>query len=245
MFWGFAPMQERDLDEVVALEQFSFAEPWSRKMFLGELRGNTFATNLVARAEGCAKAPDGLEMPEGSLLGYVMFWVVFEELHIMNLAVRPELRGRGLGKDLVKQALTIGSVHGIRTALLEVRSSNVAAQALYASLGFRRRGVRRGYYERPHEDAVIMMLEKGGDTMLSEDPTTLELLRKEHGEFRALEQTHQRLEDELAELTKLHILTPEEEVRKKQIQFEKLATKDKMAEIVRVFKQNRPLAGRS
>jgi [ribosomal protein S18]-alanine N-acetyltransferase len=234
-------MQERDLDEVVALEQISFAEPWTRKMFLGELQGNTFATNLVARA----KRPEGDGLPDGTLLGYVMFWVVFEELHIMNLAVRPELRRQGIGKELATQALTIGSAQGIRTALLEVRSSNIAAQALYESLGFKRGGVRRGYYERPHEDAVIMILEKGGDTMLSEDPTILELLRKEHGEFKTLEQTHQRLEDELAELTKLHILTPEEEVRKKQIQFEKLATKDKMAEIVRVFKQNRPLAGRS
>jgi len=234
-------MQERDLNEIVALEQISFAEPWTRKMFLGELQGNTFATNLVARA----KCPEDDTITDGTLLGYVMFWVVFEELHIMNLAVRPELRRQGIGKELVRQALTIGSAQGIRTALLEVRSSNIAAQALYESLGFKRGGVRRGYYERPHEDAVIMILEKGGDTMLSEDPTILELLRKEHGEFKTLEQTHRRLEDELAELTKLHILTPEEEVRKKQIQFEKLATKDKMAEIVRVFKQNRPLAGRS
>jgi uncharacterized protein YdcH (DUF465 family) len=72
------------------------------------------------------------------------------------------------------------------------------------------------------------------------------LIRKENTEFKTLEETHQRLEDQLAELTKLHILTPEEEVRKKQIQFEKLAAKDKMADIVRQFKQNRPLsAGRS
>ena len=241
MPWKFAPMQERDLDAVVALEQLSFAEPWTRKMFLGELRGNTFATNLVARVEGS----EGNGTPDGLLLGYVMFWVVFEELHIMNLAVRPELRRRGIGKELVRQALSRGLTQGIRTALLEVRSSNIAAQALYESLGFKRSGLRRGYYERPHEDAVIMILEKGGDTMLSEDPTILELLRKEHGEFKALEQTHLRLEGELAELTKLHILTPEEELRKKQIQFEKLAIKDKMAEIVRIFKQNRPLAGRS
>ena len=78
-----------------------------------------------------------------------------------------------------------------------------------------------------------MMLEKGGDIMLSEDPAVLEVVRREYSEFRALEDTHQRLEDQLAELTKLHILTPDEEIRKKQIQFEKLSTKDKMAEIVR------------
>ena len=236
------PMQESDLDEVLVLERSSFKEPWTRPMFLGELRGNTFATNLVARAA----VEDGTALADGTLIGYIMFWVVFEELHIMNLAVRPELRRRGIARELVREALALATVHGARIALLEVRASNIAAQALYEGFGFQRKGVRRGYYEHPNEDAVIMILEKGGDTMLSEDPAILEVARREHSEFKALEDTHQRLEHQLAELAKLHILTPEEEIRKKQIQFEKLATKDKMAEIVRQFKQNRPLsAGRS
>jgi ribosomal-protein-alanine N-acetyltransferase len=236
------PMQEGDLDEVLELEQASFTEPWTRKMFVGELQGNTFSTNLVARAD----AADGITLRTGSLVGYIMFWVVFEELHLMNLAVQPELRRRGFATALVRQALSIGIAAGARTALLEVRASNAAALRLYQGFGFTPRGIRRGYYERPSEDAVIMILEKGGDTMLTEDPAILALIRKENTEFKTLEETHQRLEDQLAELTKLHILTPEEEVRKKQIQFEKLAAKDKMADIVRQFKQNRPLsAGRS
>jgi len=78
--------------------------------------------------------------------------------------------------------------------------------------------------------------------MLSEDPAILDLVRKESPEFKALEETHQRLENQLAELTQLHFLTPEEEQRKKRIQFDKLATKDKMAAIVRQFKQQRSLA---
>ena len=237
-----APMQESDLDEVLMLEQASFSEPWTRKMFLGELKGNTFATNLVARADD----GNGQGTPSGALLGYVMFWVVFEELHLMNLAVRPDVRRRGLATMLVRRALSMGAARGARTALLEVRASNAAALAFYQGLGFQRRGVRRGYYENPQEDAVIMMLEKGGHAMLNEDQALLELVRKDNSEFRALEDTHQRLEKELAELTKLHILTPEEEIRKKHIQFEKLAAKDKMADIVRLFKQNRTLpAGRS
>jgi ribosomal-protein-alanine N-acetyltransferase len=236
------PMQESDLEEVMALEQVSFTEPWTRKMFLGELRGNPFATNLVARAEN----DEWREVSEWALLGYIMFWVVFEELHVMNLAIRPEQRRHGIAKELVRQALSIAGAKGAQTVLLEVRASNSAAQALYEGFGFKRKGVRRGYYEHPAEDAVIMILEKGGDIMLSEDPTVLESVRKEHSEFKALEESHQRLEDQLKELTKLHILTPEEEIRKKQIQFEKLAAKDKMAEIVRQFKQNRPMsAGRS
>jgi ribosomal-protein-alanine N-acetyltransferase len=237
------PMQESDLDEVLALEQACFHEPWTRKMFLGELRGNAFATNLVLRA-GEAGYGDGI--PGGALLGYVMFWVVFEELHLMNLAVSPEVRRRGIATRLIRHALSVGAARGAKTALLEVRASNAAAIAMYQQLGFIKKDVRRGYYENPREDAVIMTWEKGGDTMLSEDPVILELVRKEHPEFKALEETHQRLEDQLAELTKLHILTPEEEMRKKHIQFEKLAAKDKMAEIVRLVKRNRLMsAGQS
>jgi hypothetical protein len=87
-----------------------------------------------------------------------------------------------------------------------------------------------------------MVLQKGGDTMLSEDPAILELIRKENPVFKTLEETHHQLESQLAELTKLHVLTPEEEMRKKHIQLEKLAAKDKMADMVRVFKYNRTLS---
>jgi ribosomal-protein-alanine N-acetyltransferase len=238
-----APMQECDLDEVVQLEHASFTEPWTRKMFLGELQGNVFATNLVARA---GSPPGGAGLSSGVLLGYVMFWVVFEELHMMNLAVRPEARRRGIGRRLVSHALSVGELRGARTALLEVRASNVAAIALYEDLGFVKKDVRRGYYDHPREDAMIMVLEKGGDTMLSEDPAILQLVRTENPVFKTLEDAHQQFETQLIELAKLHVLTPEEEIRKKHIQLEKLAVKDKMAEIVRVFKQNRTLStGRS
>ena len=236
------PMQESDLDEVLVLEQRSFSEPWTRKMFLGELQGNAFATNLVLRAGG---AGFGEGVAAGALLGYIMFWVVFEELHLMNLAVRPEARRHGIGLALVRHALTAAAAQGVRTALLEVRASNRAALALYRKLGFAQKSLRKGYYVHPREDAVIMMrelLEKGGHTMLSEDPVILDLVRKEHPEFRTLEDTHQRLEHQLAELTRLHFLTAEEEQRKKRIQFDKLATKDKMAAIVRQFKQQQSLA---
>jgi [ribosomal protein S18]-alanine N-acetyltransferase len=234
-------MQENDLDEVLALERVSFSEPWTRKMFLGELRGNAFATNLVARA-GEAGYGDGVAA--GALLGYIMFWVVFEELHLMNLAVRPDARRSGIGTKLVRHALSVGVNRGARTALLEVRASNQAALIMYEGLGFIRRGVRKGYYDHPREDAVIMtfLMKKGGATMLNEDPAILELVRKEHPEFKALEETHQQLEGQLSALAQLHFLTPEEEQQKKRIQFDKLANKDKMAAIVRRFKRSRSLA---
>jgi len=231
-----ATMEETDLDEVLKIEQASFTEPWSRKMFVGELRGNAFSTNLIARAQ-C-----GHFVPEGTLLGYVIFWVVFDELHVMNLAVRSDLRRRGIAGDLVREAVERGASRGVRTALLEVRASNSAALALYAGFGFQRRGIRRGYYDHPREDAVIMVLEKGGHTMLSEDPAILDQVRRESSEFKKMEETHRHLEDQLAQLSKLHILTPEEEIRKKQMQFDKLAAKDKMAEIVRQYKQHRTIS---
>jgi ribosomal-protein-alanine N-acetyltransferase len=235
------PMQEGDLDEVLALEQASFTEPWTRKMFLGELRGNAFAVNVVARA---GEAGYGMGLAAGTLLGYIMFWVVFEELHLMNLAVRPEARRRGLGAELARHALSVGAERGVRTALLEVRASNLAAIALYEGLGFARKCLRKGYYDRPREDAVIMtfLMEKGGATMLNEDPAILELARRESSEFKTLEDTHHRLEAQLSELNKRHFLTAEEEQQKKRIQFDKLAIRDKMAALVRAFKQNRTLA---
>lgn len=236
-----SPMQERDLDEVMALEQVSFTEPWTRKMFLGELQGNMFAVNVIART---GEAGHGMGLAAGTLLGYIMFWVVFEELHLMNLAVCPEVRRRGLGTELARHALSVGAARGVRTALLEVRASNLAAIALYEGLGFARKCVRKGYYNHPREDAVIMtfFMEKGGAAMLNEDPAILELARKEASEFKTLEETHHRLEAQLSELTKLHHLTVEEEQQKKRIQFDKLAVRDKMAAIVRSVKQNRSMA---
>ena len=77
---------------------------------------------------------------------------------------------------------------------------------------------------------------------LDEDPAILDQVRRESSEFKKMEETHRHLEDQLAQLSKLHILTPEEEIRKKQMQFDKLAAKDKMAEIVRQYKQHRTIS---
>ncbi len=234
-------MEERDLDDVLALEKIAFSQPWTRKMFLGELRGNAFAQNLAVRAE----KGDDSGLAAGALLGYIMFWVVFEEVHFMNLAVHPDARRKGLGSALVRHALSVGAERGAKTALLEVRASSAAALAMYERLGFRRRSLRKGYYDDPREDAVIMthdINQRGGANMLNEDSAILELVRKESPEFMALEESHHRLEAQLGELTQLHFLTSEEEVLKKRIQFDKLAAKDKMAAIVRHFKQTRSLA---
>ena len=139
-------MTPEDLDEVLAIEEASYSLPWKRSMFETELR-NPFARPAALR-EGTDKA----------IRGYVCFWLVFDELHIMNLTVRPDSRRRGIGERLSKWMLARGKEAGARLATLEARASNAAAIQLYEKLGFRRSAVRSGYYREPREDAMIMEL---------------------------------------------------------------------------------------
>lgn len=141
-----------DLDLLVRLEQDSFSAPWTRKMFEAELEGNPFSRLLVAR-----RPPDRGGAPE--VVGYVCFWLVFEELRLMNLAVAPAARRRGVARALVRRALAQGLAGGATRAVLEVRASNVAARRLYEAEGFTTYAVRAKYYRDPIEDALLMSLE--------------------------------------------------------------------------------------
>lgn len=137
------------LDEVLAIEQACFSAPWTRKMLAAELSGNQFANFLIA------KCPDPLS---GSLAvaGYFCFWVVFEEVRLMNLAVLAPFRRQGVATKLVCTALRTGLARGATRAMLEVRESNQGAQSLYHRLGFRQTAKRSRYYVNPEEDAVLM-----------------------------------------------------------------------------------------
>lgn len=137
------------LDEVLAIEQACFSAPWTRKMLAAELSGNQFAHFLVA------KCPDPLS---GSLAvaGYFCFWIVFEEVRLMNLAVLAPFRRQGVATKLVCTALQTGMERGATRAMLEVRVSNHEAQTLYHRLGFRQTARRARYYDNPEEDAVLM-----------------------------------------------------------------------------------------
>jgi ribosomal-protein-alanine N-acetyltransferase len=143
-------MRKEDLDQVLAIEQASFTMPWSRNLFLSELRNRMIATLLVAVPEGAATR---------EVSGYVVFWLVEDEMHILNLATAPKYRRQGIARQLVLTALNQAYGKGARRAFLEVRASNEAAQKLYSDLGFTGSFVRRGYYDMPVEDAVIMTLE--------------------------------------------------------------------------------------
>jgi len=134
-----------DLPDVMELERASFSSPWSERMFRDEL-DNEYSHTLLARDE------------EGRLAGFICFIIVLDEMQIMNLAVREDLRGGGLGKALARKVIRFGRDRGVRSATLEVRQSNKAAISLYTGLGFEVAGLRRGYYEKPRENAVIMWL---------------------------------------------------------------------------------------
>jgi ribosomal-protein-alanine N-acetyltransferase len=140
----FSPMRHEDLDAVMEIERSSFVEPWTPGLFLHELRV-PFSKTIVARAGAGTSA----------VLGYICRWLVGDEVHILNLAVHPECRHRGLGRALVQHILREAEARQATLVTLEVRRHNVAALALYRSLGFAERGVRRNYYGHG-QDAIIM-----------------------------------------------------------------------------------------
>jgi ribosomal-protein-alanine N-acetyltransferase len=139
------------LPDIVQIEEACFSAPWTRKMLEAELTGNQFANFRVA--VGCEEGKT-----TGSIIGYHCFWIVFEELRLMNLAVRASMRRVGIGRALALEAVRTAVGRGASRAVLEVRASNEAAQGLYRKLGFVPISTRRQYYTNPTEDAVIMEL---------------------------------------------------------------------------------------
>jgi ribosomal-protein-alanine N-acetyltransferase len=141
------------LPEILELEEACFSAPWTRKMLEAELTGNQFARFLVATIQQ-EVVPSG-----GMIVGYHCFWIVFEELRLMNLAVHESMRRRGVGRALTTEAISMGLAHAATRAVLEVRSSNEPAQCLYRELGFGPIGTRRSYYTNPIEDALLMAMD--------------------------------------------------------------------------------------
>ncbi len=137
------PFIESDLDDVMRIEQDSFSAPWTRKMFRDEFEGNPFASLFVSREAG-------------TIVGHVCYWVIFQELHIMNLAVSPDYRRRGIASAMLTHAITYACTQGAHSAMLEVRASNVPAIAFYTQIGFQQIALREQYYSNPVEDAMIL-----------------------------------------------------------------------------------------
>jgi [ribosomal protein S18]-alanine N-acetyltransferase len=135
------------IDEVLAVEEASFSNPWTRAMYLAELDNRGVSFCRLARAA------------DGNVVGFCSFWLVLDELHINNLAVVPDMRRGGVATQLLSHVLKEGAVAGARRATLEVRRSNEAARLLYERFGFEVASVRQNYYSKPEEDALVLSRE--------------------------------------------------------------------------------------
>ncbi len=137
-------LQLRDLPAIERIERDSYATPWSRSMFAGELSKSSSI---------CLGAFDD---DTNKLVGYLIVSRYVDAWHVMNIAVSPELRRGGVGTAMLRRLFELTAGDGRRGYTLEVRVSNAAAIKLYERLGFQQRGIRRGYYTDNREDALIM-----------------------------------------------------------------------------------------
>ncbi|OXM84468.1 ribosomal protein S18-alanine N-acetyltransferase [Paenibacillus rigui] len=142
----FRSMQMEDIPAICDIEQEAFTTPWTAGAFQNELTSNQFARYLVMEFNG-------------QVIGYGGMWLIMEEAHITNVAVRKGFRGQKLGERLMRELQKTASFFGALRMTLEVRASNFVAQNLYEKLGFYSVGVRRGYYTDNREDAIIMWVD--------------------------------------------------------------------------------------
>ncbi len=142
-----------DPPALAALETACHTHPWTELQFREEVAYGPPNAVLVLRG---APAPSE---PWRGVRAYCVYRVIVDEMHILNVAVAPDRRRRGLARWLLGVAMRQAARSGSRRALLEVRSSNVGALGLYEGLGFTRFGLRRDYYREPREDAVVLGLE--------------------------------------------------------------------------------------
>ena len=138
-----APMVREDLDGILAIERASYRSPWTAEVFLGE-QHRSWAHLDVLRERG------------GEVRGYVNHWLVGDEVHILNVAVHPDFRRRGLGARLLDHVAAFALEKRCRYVTLEVRRSNRGALMLYRRHQFRPVAVRPRYYE-DGEDAIVML----------------------------------------------------------------------------------------
>lgn len=139
----FVRLEEAHLDEIMSIEVEAYPEPWTLRMFHDEIRSERshFYVGFL----------------EDTIAAYGGFWLVLDEAHVTSVAVRDSCRGRGYGRALVQYLLDTAVEAGARRATLEVRVSNLVARNLYVSMGFRPVGIRKGYYPKNNEDAIVML----------------------------------------------------------------------------------------
>jgi len=146
--YSIEPMRERDLIDVVEIEETSGLNRWGYDAYRRELFTNPNSIMIVAR--------NLVSRPE--VIGFFAGWIVEDELHVNNVASHHEFRRIGIGRSLMEVAIDEAGRRGVAHVILEVRAGNEAAQLLYRELGFDFVGRRRDYYRMPTEDALVMKL---------------------------------------------------------------------------------------
>jgi ribosomal-protein-alanine N-acetyltransferase len=144
------PMTEHDLLEVVEIEEISNLSPWGWDAYHLELQCSSASLMLVA------KLPARNNAAHKSIVGFIVAREMADEIHVNNVAVRPEYRRLRIGENLLRAVLAWGRQKHSAQAVLEVRAQNIAAQKLYQACGFEVIGRRRRYYKAPVEDALLM-----------------------------------------------------------------------------------------
>jgi ribosomal-protein-alanine N-acetyltransferase len=137
-------LEMRDLDRIEEIERDSYPTPWSRSMFAGEL------------AKPSSVCLGAFDTERDVLVGYLIISRYVDAWHVMNVAVEPSERRRGIAQNLLERLFELTANDSRRGYTLEVRVSNENAIRLYERLGFQARGLRRGYYTDNREDALIM-----------------------------------------------------------------------------------------
>ena len=146
--WTIRAAERRDVPDLLVIEEAQFPEPWSRSMLIDEIT-NTETRRYTVAVEG------------KRIIGYLGVMFVMDELHVNTLGTLSGEEGRGIATSLLNDAWGTARERGILRATLEVAVSNTRAQSLYFRFGFKPVGVRKNYYEKTHEDALILWADLG------------------------------------------------------------------------------------
>jgi ribosomal-protein-alanine N-acetyltransferase len=140
-------MTENDIETVFAMEQASFLNPWSKSAFLNEL-SHTYSYNFVLKHKN--------SIENLQVVAYLCLRIIFDEIHILKIAVKKEKRRKGIAANFLTHCLELVSMHQNMTAVLEVRQSNKAGIGLYKKTGFHIIRQRPNYYSDTGENAILM-----------------------------------------------------------------------------------------
>jgi ribosomal-protein-alanine N-acetyltransferase len=149
MIWeniNIKPLTEKELDQVVALDNVCLGGLWSLKGYQREIASPNSSLFIMTISS----------QSEEQVIGLACFWAVLEEAHITLLAIHPDFQGQGLGKSLLNYLLAEAENKGLKRATLEVAENNLKALSLYQKFGFQEAGRRKRYYQKTGEDALVL-----------------------------------------------------------------------------------------